>query len=319
MKLFTVKNLKNRLETYPCSGEKGYISYQNARLIEIIKRGYVVNEEERFIKKKPWQNETPLIWGIDNTPYPQEVKDFAESKKTWTGGRKLIVMNESYYDNCYYAIESKYWARQTNPFKRDTRKEIQDAISSSVIGVNKEELRYAIENLLNNFTSHLNEKITSFNELFKSKCSQYVFYISYYQSTYVQRQIQKPEELLKSLCAQMDIMKVKIKPISITKLNLCKLINNAVILLNDDNYTSKERIDCITDRIYDREQRLIKEFKEQRAKFSEIRGKAYQLEDAIKIETERRIKNNKNILPNSLIIEHAKNNGLLATSFDLSE
>ena len=178
---------------------------------------------------------------------------------------------------------------------------------------------YAIRMVLNNFLTRLNEKIASFNELLKSKCSQYVYYVSYYQSTYVQRQIQKPEELLKALCAQMDIMQVKIKPISITNKDLCKFIDNAIVLLDDNNYTLKERIDYITDRIYDREQRLIKKFKEKRDEFSKIREKTYQLENDIKIETERRIKNNKNILPNSLIIEHAKNNGLLATSFELSE
>ena len=318
MRLYTIKDLKNRLEIYPCSSEKGYISYQNARLIELIKRGYV-NEENRFNEKKPWQNETPVIWGIDDTEYPRDVKNFAKSRKTGNGGHKLIVMNESYYDNCYYAIENKFWSRKTNPFRRDTRKEIREAIATPVIDANKEKLGYAIENLLNNFTSHLNEKIASFNELFKTKCSRYTFYITYYRSTYVQREIQEPEELLKSLCTQMHIMKVEIKPISITHKDLYKYINSDVALLGDNHYTPEERIDCIADRIYDREHKLIKEFKEKMAKVDNILADTNQLEDAIKIETKNRINNNKNILPNSLVIEHAINNGLLETSFNLSE
>lgn len=318
MRLYTIKDLKNRLVMYPCSSEKGYISYQNARLIEIIKRGYV-NEEDHFNEKKPWQNETPVIWGIDDTEYPQDVKEFVNSRKTGNGGRNMIVMNEAYYDNCYYGIENKYWARQTNPFKRNTRKEIRNSISASVIDTNAEELRCAIENLLNSFLAHLNEKITSFNDLYKSKRSQYVFYVTYYQSTYVQRHIKKPEKLLKSLCTQMEIMDVDIKPISITRKTLCKFVNNAIVLLGDKGYTPDERIDYITDRIYNFEQNLINEFKEKRAKFEKTMKKSNKLENDIKIETQNRIKNNKNILPNSLVIEHAINNGLLETSFNLSE
>mgnify|MGYP006990152529 CR=1 FL=1 len=43
----------------------------------------------------------------------------------------------------------------------------------------------------------------------------------------------------------------------------------------------------------------------------EIKTKTYQLEEAVKAETEERIKAGEGIYPDSLIIQHAKDNGLI--------
>lgn len=317
MKFYTINDLKDILNTYPCSSEKGYISYNNGNIIEIIKRDF--EGKKLFNEKKCWNNETPIIWGIGNsTLYSKEAEAFVQSKKTWGGGRKLIVMNEAYFSNARYGIESRYWNLNGNTFKLDTRLKICETISNSVITINKNELCQAIEQLLNDYLSRLNKEIASLNDFFKSKCSQYFFYLSFYKSQYVQRYIEKPTELLSLLNKQKEIMENGLKTLSVSPGNLHKFIENAIKLLSEENYSDAEKIRTIADRIYDREKRMYKQFQKVYTEYEAIKTKTYQLEEAIKIKTEELIKSNKEIHSGSLVIEHAKNNGLLRASFDLS-
>ncbi len=318
MKFYTVDDLQNILDTFPCSTQKGYIHYDKRTLIEIIKNDF--DGERLFLEQKVWNDDTPMIYGLGKTtPYSEEAKAFAKSKKTHGGGRNLIVMNEAYFFNAYYAIENRYWDLQMDTFKKDTRKKIYDAISTPVIDGNETELRSAVEQLLNEFYTKLNKDIASLNGFLKSKCSQFFFYLSFYKASYVQRLIGSPASLLHLLDNQKDVMEKGFEPLSVPYEKQKKFIDDIIPLLSAQHYSDKARIDTITDRIYSRESSLIQQLRKIYEQFEMIKEKAYQLEEAIKIETERRIQTSEGIFPDSLIIQHAKDNGLLRISFHLSD
>ncbi len=316
MKFYTVDDLKNVLNIYPCSTETGYIAYSKGRLIDMIKQDF--DKERLFLKQNCWNDEMPTVYGLnDNTPYSEEAENFAKSQKTHGGGRNLIVMNEAYFSNARYIIENRYWNLQRDIFKKDTRTSILIAVSQSVMNGNETELRNAVEQLQNNFLSKLNKQIDSLNDFLKSKCSQFVFYLSFYNNPYVQRLIGNPAELIRGLDNQMNVMENGFQLLSANYKKDEKFIDNIVSLLSEKNYSNEEKKNTIVDRIYSRETTLIRQLREIYNEFEEIKTKTYQLEEAIKTETEERIKAGEGIYPDSLIIQHAKDNGLIPASFFL--
>lgn len=319
MKFFTVDDLQNILDTFPCSTKKGYISYSKLGLIEMIRKDF--NGERLFQKQQDWNNEVPMIYGLGTTtPYSKEVEAFAKSQKTHGGGRNLIVMNGAYFSNARYIIENRYWDLQQDTFKKDTRKKIRNVISTPVKTKNETELRKAVEQLLNEYYGKLNKNIDSLNDFLKSKCSQFVFYLNFYKASYVQQLIGNPAELLLLLDNQRDVMEDGFEPLSVPYDNQKKFIDNIIQLLSKELlYNDIERINTISDRIYSRETPLIQQLRKIYNEFGMIKTKAYQLEEAIKIETESRIRTSEGIFPDSLIIQHAKDNGLISISFRLSD
>lgn len=317
MKFYTVDDLKNVLDTYPCSTETGYIAYTKGRLIEIIKQDF--DKERLFLKQNYWNDEAPEVYGLnDNAPYSEEARAFAESKKKHGGGRNLIVMNGAYFSNARYIIENKYWDLQRDIFKKDTRTSIHNAVSQSVMNGNETELRNTVEQLQNDFLSKLNKQINSLNDFLKSKRSQFVFYLNFYKSPYVQRLIGNPTELIHRLDNHMNVMENGFQLLSIHYKKQRKFINSTVGLLSEKNYSDKDKINTIVDRIYSGETPLIQQLREIYNEFGEIKTKTYQLEESVKAETEERIKAGEGIYPDSLIIQHAKDNGLIPTSFQLN-
>lgn len=316
MKYYTINDLKNRFNTCPYYSEDERINYQEKRLIEMIRTDF--RSKRIYNERNCWQNEEPQIWGINyygsdvTIPYPKEVEDFVKTIKKHSGGRNLIVMNEPYFDNCYFAIEKEYWKKKLDSLKVDTRVKIGNAISSFVETKSEEKLRQIIEQLLNDFLLQLNEKVDSLNSFFYSKLSQFYFYTNFYKSPLVERYLIKPTELLDSLEHEKEIMKQGLKPLS--HKNLCKFIDNIFELLSDKTYSNELKIELIVDRIYSYEHYLVKKFKEKYSEFENVKNKVYELENEIKDVTERLIKSNKEIYPGSLIIEHAINNGLLTNS-----
>ncbi len=317
MKFYTIDDLQNILKIFPCSTQQGYISYDKRSLIEIIRKDF--NGARHFLEQKDWNDEPPMIYGLNaTTPYSEEAKAFVNSQKTHGGGRNLIVMNEAYCLNARYAIENRYWDLQQDTFKRDTRKKIRNAISNPVKAGNKTELHNAVEQLLNEFYEKLNENIASLNDFLESKCKQFVFYLNFYRASYVQQLIGSPAELLSLLYKQMRVMKKGFKPLSVPYEKQKEFIENIVLLLSDQYYSDEAKINTIVDRIYSRESFLIQQFRKIYEKFGMIKTKAYQLEEAIKTETEGRIRASEGVFPDSLIIQHAKDNKLISISFHLS-
>lgn len=167
MQFFTVKDLCERLNLYPCSDEKNYIHYNEGTLIEKIRKDF--NGNKNYNKKKYWNKEEPMIFGICDgldeygtkkyIPYTKEVENFVKTVKTHSGGRNFIVMNESYFENCYFAIEKEYWGKKSDVFKRDTRAKIRDAISDAVETGNANDFRKIIAQILNGFLIRLNKKL----------------------------------------------------------------------------------------------------------------------------------------------------------------
>lgn len=315
---YLVDDLKNVLNIYPCSTETGYISYTKEYLIELIRRDFT--GEKLFLKRNVWNNEEPAIYGLGKTtPYSEEAKAFAKSHKTHGGGRNLIVMNEAYFSNARYVIETKYWDLQRDTFKRDTRKSIRNAVSNPVITGNETELRHVVEKFQNAFYAKVNKEIASINKFFEIKSSQFFFYLSFYKNSFVQQHIGNPTELLCELDNQMDVMKNGFQPLSVDHKQQEKFIDNILSLLSEKNLSNIERENLIVERIYNREERLIQQLRETYDKFGKIKLKIYQLEEAIKAETAKRIRANKEICPGSFIIHCAQNNGLIGISFDLSD
>lgn len=318
MKFYTVDDLENILDIYPCSTETGYISYSKGYLIDIIKQDF--DKERLFLKRNIWNNEEPAVYGLnDTTPYSEEAKAFAKSHKTHGGGRNLIVMNEAYFSNARYAIENRYWDSQQDTFKKDTRAAIRNAVSNPVMTQNEAELRHVVEELLNAFLSKVNKEIASINDFLKSKYSQFYYYHTFYMASYVQRQIGSPAELLTMLDNQLKVMRNGIQSLSINDEKQEKFIDNIVSLLAEKNYPDTDKINTIVDRIYDREKHLIQQLREKYEKFGKIKTEIYILEEEIKMETEERIRTCEKIYPDSLIIQHAKDNGLLSISFRLPD
>lgn len=318
MKFYTVDDLKNVLDTYPCSVEKGYISYQNKSLIEIIRRDF--DRERLFLKRNYWNEEAPAVYGLNaTTPYSEEAKAFAKSQKTHGGGRDLIVMNEAYFSNARYMIENNYWDSQRDTFKKDTRTSIRNAVSHPVMTRNETELRHAVEQFLNAFLSKVNKEIASMNDFLKSKYSQFVFYLSFYKALYVQRLIGYPTEILIMLENQMNTMQGGFHSLSVNYKKQEKFIDDIVSLLSEKNYPDTDRVNTIVDRIYFRETSLIQQLREIYDNFEKIKTEIYKLEEEIKTETEERIRACDGIYPDSTIIQHAQNNGLIRTSFRLPD
>lgn len=315
---YTVSDLKNVLNTCPCSSKKGYIAYGKNRLIEIIRQDF--NGKRAFLKRQYWNDEAPAIYGLNSvTPYSEEAEAFAKSQKTHGGGRGLIVMNEAYFSNARYSIENKYWDLQEDSSKRDTRKSIRDAVSLPVMTGNETELRRAVEQLLNAFLSKVNKEIASKNDFLKSKGAQFFYYMSFYKASYVQQQIGNPTELLHMLDIQRNIMEAGFRPLSANYKKDKRFIIDIVSLLSEKYLTDEEKVTTIVERIYSRETPLIQQLRNIYDEFLEIKIKTYQLEEEIKTETEKRISASERIYPNSLIIQHAQNNGLISISFRLPD
>lgn len=230
MKFYTVDDLKNVLDTYPCSNKKGYISYQKKRLIEMINRDF--NGERLFLKRNVWNDEAPAVYGLNGTTlYSEEVKVFAKSQKTHGGGRNLIIMNEAYFFNIYYWIENYYWDSQRDTFKRDKKKSIRNAVFHSVTTENETELRHAVAQLLNAFLSKVNKEIASMNDFLKCKYSQFVFYLTFYRAAYVQKLIGNPTGLLLMLDNQMETMEDGFQALSTDDKKQKKFIDNIISLM----------------------------------------------------------------------------------------
>ena len=64
-----------------------------------------------------------------------------------------------------------------------------------------------------------------------------------------------------------------------------KFINSTVGLLSEKNYSDKDKINTIVDRIYSGETPLIQQLREIYNEFGEIKTKTYQLEEAVKAES----------------------------------
>ena len=318
MKFCTIDDLKNVLNIYPCSTETGYINYSKGRLIGILKQDF--DKERLFLTRNHWNDETPEVYELnDNTPYSEEAKAFAESKKPHSGGRNLIVMNEAYFSNARYLIENRYWDLQQDTFKKDTRTSIRHAVSQPVKDGDETALRHAVEQLLNDFYIKVNKEINSLNDFLKSKHSQFIFYLSFYKASYVQRLIGNPTELIHRLDNQMGIMENGFQLLSANHKKQEKFIDNIVSLLSEKNYSIEDKENTIVDRIYSGETPLIRELRKIYNEFGEIKTKIYQLEEEIKIETKERLRACKDIYPDSLIIQHAKDNGLISVSFCLTD
>lgn len=319
MQYYTVDDLQQRLDTRPCSTDKGWVDYTKNWLIELIKKDY--RGDKVFNKQQIWNVKNPQVWGITIDPektvtYPKKVETYAKTRKSWNGGRYMIIMNESYYDNCYYIIEKKYWDRKLNPYKRDTRKEIINTISNAVISSDEKELSNKIEQLLLSFLSRINKNIVGFNDFFATKRSQLYFYLTFYTSTYVLKNIDKPAGLLCLIKMQIDTLEDEIKLLFISPKDLHNYINGVIEVLSEKYSDNEMKIKYIADRIYSYEQHFIDQFREKRKQFDDIADETYNLERDIKIKTAELIKSNKRLLPNSLIIEHAKSNGLIGASFN---
>lgn len=318
MEFYTVDDLKNILDTYPCSTEKGYISYSKKHLIEMINRDF--DGERLFLEQKYWNDEAPAVYGLNAaTPYSEEVKAFAKSKKPHGGGNNLIVMNEAYFSNARYIIEKRYWDLQQGSFKKDTRVSIRNAVFNPVMTGNEMGLRNAVEQLLNAFYDKVNKEIASMNDFLKSKCLQLFFYRSFYNASYVQRYIGNPAEILRKLNKQMNAMKKGFQPLSANHKKQGKFIDDIVSLLSEKNYPDAEKVNTVVNRVYSRETSLIQQLREIYDEFGKIKTETYKLEKAIKTETEERLRAGDGIYADSLIIQHAKDNGLIHASFRLSD
>lgn len=317
MKYYTINDLKSRFDTCPYYEKEERINYQEKRLIEIIRKDY--NRKKTYNQKKCWQNEEPMIWGISylsgkTVPYPKKVERYVKTIKKHSGGRNPIIMNEPYFENCYYAIEKEYWDKKLDSLKADTRTKIREVISASTESTYKDNLRNAIEELFNNFLECLNQKVDSLNAFCKSKYSQFFYYTNFYKSPYVEQYLEKPTKLLESLDMQKKILIEGFKPLS--QKNPDKFIDDIFKLLSQKIYSNETKIESIVDRIYGQENYLIKKFKKIYGEFETVKSKTYELENKIRTETERLIKSNKEIYPGSLLIDHAKNSGLISASFD---
>lgn len=319
MTYYTISDLRNRFETCPYYTEEERIYYQEKRLTEMIRKDF--NGKKTYNERKCWQSEEPQIWGISYlsgkvVPYSEEVGDFVKTIKKHSGGRSLIIMNESYFENCYFAIEKEYWDKKLNTLKKDTRMNICKCITASGKIINEDELCQTIEQLLNDFLFSLNEKIISLNDFLKSKYSQFYSYTNFYKNSYVERCLEKPIELLNSLEMEKEFMKEGFKELS--HKNPDKTIDNIIELLSEKNCSDEMKIELIVDRIYSQERYLIEKFKKIDEQFKTEKIKIYELESEIRTETERLIKSNKEIYPGSFIISVAKDNGLLSPSFGIS-
>lgn len=317
MKYYTINDLKNRFETCPYYEEEERINYQEKRLIEIIRNDF--NGKKTYNKKKCWQKEKPMIWGIsylsgEVVPYPQKIERFVRTIKKHSGGRNLIVMNEPYFQNCYFAIEKEYWDKKLDDLKGDTRTKIRAVISASSESTCNDELRHAVEEIFDNFLECLNLKVESLNAFCKSKYSQFFYYTNFYKSPYVEQYLEKPTKLLELLDKQKKILMKGFKPLS--QKNPDKFIDDIFNLLSQKIYSNETKIEAIVDRIYAQEHYLIKKFKKIYGEFETVKSKTYELESEIRTETERLLKSNKEIYPGSLLIDHAKNSGLISASFD---
>lgn len=318
MKFYTVDDLENILDIYPCSIETGYISYSKGYLIDIIKQDF--DKERLFLKRNIWNNEEPAVYGLnDTTPYSEEAKAFAKSHKTHGGGRNLIVMNEAYFSNARYAIENRYWDSQQDTFKKDTRAAIRNAVSNPVMTQNEAELRHVVGELLNTFLSKANKEIGSMNDYLQTKYSQFSSYQTFYKASYVQQLIDGPAGLLLMLNVQMKIMEDGLKSLSINYTKQKQFLDNIVSLLAEKNYPDTDKVNTIVDRIYARENPLIQQLREKYEEFGKIKTEIYILEEEIKMETEERIRTCEKIYPGSSIIQHAKDSGLLSISFHLPD
>lgn len=171
-------------------------------------------------------------------------------------------MNGAYFSNARYIIENKYWDLQRDIFKKDTRTSIHNAVSQSVMNGNETELRNTVEQLQNDFLSKLNKQINSLNDFLKSKRSQFVFYLNFYKSPYVQRLIGNPTELIHRLDNHMNVMENGFQLLSIHYKKQRKFINSTVGLLSEKNYSDKDKINTIVDRIYSGETPLIQQLRE---------------------------------------------------------
>lgn len=318
MKFYTIDDLKNVLNTYPCSTETGYISYGKEHLIDIIKQDF--SGERLFLKRNYWNDETPAVYGLNAAvPYSEEAKAFAKSQKTHGGGRNLIVMNGAYFSNARYIIENNYWDLQRDSFKRDTRKSICNAVSHPVMARNESELRHAVDQLLNAFLCKMNKEVASINDFLKCKYTQFYFYRSFYKAPHVQQQIGNPTGLLLLLDNQMDVMEDGLQSLSANYKKQRKFIDGIISLLPEKNYPDTQKINTIVDRIYFKEKSLIQQLREIYDEFGRIKIEIYQLEKSIKAETEKRIRAGEGIYTDSFIIQCAKDNGLLDISFRLPD
>lgn len=319
MRLYTIEDLERRLYHYPHNLEQtGWVTYGKRWLTEQIHRDYV--GKNSWEKKKEWNQEEPAVWGVlESKPYPKAILEFVKQIKAQAGGRKMIVMNESYFDNCYFDIEDKYFRQEKTVFKTDTRKEIADRIKESVCQKNTQQLSVQIRKILNVHLTRLNKKIENLNESRKKEYENFTQCNKMLHHPYVKCRLIIPEELLAEQNRQKEILLKTIKLLQYPKLDKLIEKDKKIILQKDyissnPNYPSfndDTRLQMLVDRIQQREKDLIKKYKKFFKQYQNEMSSFYLFKTQFKEEIKKQVESKQELAGNQFLVDWLKNAKLI--------
>lgn len=316
MILFTIDDLEKRLYHFPCNSVKmGWVTYSKRWLTEQIRRDY--NGKRKWNERQSWNQEEPAVWGIEKSiPYPKEVADYVRETKGQAGGRQLVVMNEAYYDNCYFDIEGKFFRQEKTIFKPDTRKYIENSIAEAVYEKNIQLLLEKTQEILNRHLKELNLEIQSHNNSRKQKyedLEQRLHVFNY--NNYVRQRLTIPPEYVEERKRQKERLLKPIELLCYPKLS--KLIEGDKEILLDSDYSSNnpdyqsfdknKRLQMLADRIQKREKEMIDKYKKVLKQYQDDMDCFYKFLDDLKTSLRNQIEARQEFQNGFLLFETLRN------------
>lgn len=307
MKLYLVNDLMDRLETIPFKKNKGWVRYKRDTVTKILRSDYLNKKE--FQIKKPWNTEIPMVWGfsIDENynSIPNYVEDFLKnSNLNKSGGKCPIVMNQSYFDNAYYGIESRYFAK-SNSHDLHTRNEISKIIKPSIQKKDKSSLRASIYHILMDYFYKINNNIKNMNDLQKEHLDYLKIKLNFIINSYIKKTIDIPQyhrELIEKSIIEHSL---QYKYFSNSKIAF--YIDSDIQLFNNNSYSLEEKIDYITDRILAREKDYLKKYRKYYTKFNQQCYEYSILDSKLRSEMREILNKNNSKAFNSFLYDFANN------------
>ena len=213
-------------------------------------------------------------------------------------------MNQSYFDNAYYGIESRYFAK-SNSHDLHTRNEISKIIKPSIQKKDKSSLRASIYHILMDYFYKINNNIKNMNDLQKEHLDYLKIKLNFIINSYIKKTIDIPQyhrELIEKSIIEHSL---QYKYFSNSKIAF--YIDSDIQLFNNNSYSLEEKIDYITDRILAREKDYLNKYRKYYTKFNQQSYEYSILDSKLRSEMREILNKNNSKAFNSFLYDFANN------------